>query len=449
MPIKQLTLKVSESIFLSYGKTRTHRSLSKVICPGTVTVCDDKLLRDLYKDFLERIIQILILNKEKHYKLLLSGHTGCGKSTFLNILSANQDIQNNFFVVPYSVKDVLDPDDIDHIDLILSMALQATICAHESGIKISTNLKNRARKIRDSLQEVIIEEQEKIKRKKKKAGVGAGLGAIMKWFKLDFFASYQLNKEVRDSVRRRYKAEIKDLIDTTNTILSEIHSKLKQKRILFLVDDTDKAPLRNAFEIFDDNGLHLARLNANIAFVIDMSVACSSRYRIITNKIGQGEPFPSIKIAERDGNVSKHCEDNRNRLKDLLGRRIPGELIEGKALDEAVESSGGIVREAVRILKLAAEQCIVSGGPRIRETDVGSATLKIKNEYSLNKKHVDLLTKVLADPEWVPEQDEDIESADSPFLVLLHNLALMEYLNDEKWRRPNPVLIEWLQRVRK
>ncbi|HCN19435.1 MAG: hypothetical protein A3C38_00745 [Planctomycetes bacterium RIFCSPHIGHO2_02_FULL_50_42] len=429
------------------GKQELIEAYQKLSVLEPLQSSDDKLLRDLYKDFLERIITILILNKEKHYKLLLSGHTGCGKSTFLNILSDNSDIKEKFFVVPYSIKDVLDPDDIDHIDLILSMALQAVIRAHESHIKISTNLKERVRKIRDSLQEVMIEEQETIRRKKKEIGGGAGLGAIMKWLKLDFFASYQLNKEVRDSVRKRYKAEIRDLIDTTNTILSEIQSKLREKRILFLVDDTDKPPLRNAFEIFDDNGLHLARLNANIAFVIDMSVACSSRYRIITSKIGQGEPFPSIKIAERDGSDSGYCKNNRDRLKALLGKRISNGLIEGKALGEAVESSGGIVREAVRILKLAAEQCIVSDGKKIQETDVDSAVLKIRNEYSLNMKHVDLLKKVLDNPKWIPEQDEDIESADSPFLVLLHNLALMEYLNDERWRRPNPVLIKWLERM--
>ncbi len=423
--------------------TDAYRKLSVLepLHPG-----DDKLLPVLYGGFLKRITTIITLNKDRNHKLLLSGHTGCGKSTFLNVLSENSKIKDNFFLVPYSIKDVLDPDEIDHIDLILSMALQAIICAYEGKIEISANLERKVSEISDSLRGFLVKDHEEVKTRKKAIGVGGGIGAMVEWLKLNFFASYQLDKEVRDAVRTKYKAQIKDLIDTTNLILSEIQSKLSGKKILFIVDDTDKPPLKNAFEIFDDNGLHMARLNANIVFVIDMSVVCSSRFRIITNKIGQGEPFPSIKITQKNGRDSKDCKANRKLLCNLLLRRIPKELIQENAMETAVKASGGIVREAVRILKLATEECIVAEGAKIRETDVDSAVRKMKNEYSLNEKHVDILKKVLENPEWIPMESEDIESPDSPFLVLLHNLALLEYLNDEKWRRPNPVLIEWLKK---
>ncbi len=80
---------------------------------------DERLERSLYvNDFFVNVKDTLLLNGGRNFKLLFSGHTGCGKSTFLNLLFDDEDIQSEFHSIKYSIKDILDPNDIDHVDLL-------------------------------------------------------------------------------------------------------------------------------------------------------------------------------------------------------------------------------------------------------------------------------------------------------------------------------------------
>jgi hypothetical protein len=63
----------------------------------------------------------LLMGTGRGQKLLLAGHRGSGKSTELNRLCVDPDIQRCYEIVKFSVKDVLDVTDISHIDLLVSL----------------------------------------------------------------------------------------------------------------------------------------------------------------------------------------------------------------------------------------------------------------------------------------------------------------------------------------
>ena len=57
----------------------------------------DRLAPELYiNDFFNEVKDKLQLEGDRNYKLLLSGHTGCVKSTFLKLLAADPEIQSHF-----------------------------------------------------------------------------------------------------------------------------------------------------------------------------------------------------------------------------------------------------------------------------------------------------------------------------------------------------------------
>ena len=49
-------------------------------------------------------------------KILFSGHRGSGKSTELRKLTADGEIKEKYFVVHYSINDILDPADLKYTD---------------------------------------------------------------------------------------------------------------------------------------------------------------------------------------------------------------------------------------------------------------------------------------------------------------------------------------------
>ena len=107
--------------------------------------------------------------------------------------------------------------------------------------------------------------------------------------------------------------------------------------------------------------------------------------------------------------------------------------------------SGGVMREFMALMAKSISNALIAERSQVNLDDVDRAVIETRNGFSLRADHVRILKEVLQDPHWYP--DSRVEDAQSPFLELLHTLALLEYRNDEeKWRQPHPVLRRLLER---
>lgn len=86
-------------------------------------------------------LALLLQNTDTPQKILFTGHWGSGKSTELAKLTSL--LQGQFFVVGYSVKDVLDLPDLKHMDLILSLAMRLVLAATGQKLKIKKEVLSR------------------------------------------------------------------------------------------------------------------------------------------------------------------------------------------------------------------------------------------------------------------------------------------------------------------
>ena len=157
---------------------------------------DDRLERALYtNDFLDNIRTRLQFNAGTHYKFLLSGHGGCGKSTFLNLLADDPGISDQFHVVRYSIKDLLDVNDIDHVDLLLSIVAQALVSVDEEGLSSAPRLAAKAEALAAQLQGLMLVGKETIEAHKDSAGaeVAAKLG-VWSFLSGKLFVRYQYSR---------------------------------------------------------------------------------------------------------------------------------------------------------------------------------------------------------------------------------------------------------------
>ena len=377
-----------------------------------------------------------------------SGHQGCGKSTQLNYLAAEADIRERFLVVKYSVQELLNPTDLDHIDLLLSMVLKAYEAAEEAGGAASEELKEQAQKFADQLHGLIqIETTEQSGRSGATGANGSvGVPSLLDFIKAQFFARYQLEFETRDKIRKHFRPRLNELINVLNEMLREIRLGLQNREnILILIDDTDKIPLDRSLNIFQDNGIHLEKPECCIVYVIDMALVCSGRFRAIVRTIGKEVTLPNLRLTDANGKSDQKAEANRVLLRKVAYQRISQDRIDSAALDEAISMSGGVMRELLAMVAKSIQYALLSGKSQVSQDDVARAVIATRNEFTLRVDHMGMLKTVSENPYWYPESR--VEDPESPFLELLHTLALLEYRNGEdKWLHPHPVLRKPLER---
>ena len=106
----------------------------------------------------------------------------------------------------------------------------------------------------------------------------------------------------------------------------------------------------------------------------------SGQYNVVKQNFSDQFPLPNFKIKEKSG---ERNEPGWARMREIVERRMEPQLIESKALDHAVEMSGGVVRELVRIIQGAASRALVAKANVIKLEHVEQAVDKLRMEYSL------------------------------------------------------------------
>jgi DNA polymerase III delta prime subunit len=111
---------------------------------------------------------------------------------------------------------------------------------------------------------------------------------------------------------------------------------------------------------------------------------------------------------------------NREFMKTMFDRRGKRELIEPEALEYAIEMSGGLVREYIRIIRDAALNSIAFGKESIDMDCVQDVINDLKNAYrsQLSDEDYETLESVI--------QTKQIKR-DKILVRLLNNLSVLEY----------------------
>lgn len=281
---------------------------------------------------------------------------------------------------------------------------------------------------------------------------GLSVPSILQWLRAGFQANYRVSFESRKRVRETYAPRMGELIESVNSALTTIETRLgRDRRLLFLVHDTDKPRIDRSLLLLEQQGYQLAQLAAMALLVIDKAVACSGRFAAITTRLGAARAFPAFKLVEANGSESDAAGTNRQLLREMVTRRLSEDQVEEQALNRIVELGGGHFRETLRIAREAVLKALLRQSPRVNVTDVDYAAIQRANEFSPTQHQWSILGQVLENPYWSPtDAKEAYDSPESPVLQLLNAVALLEYTNaEDKWLRPHPVLIERIRRMRK
>ncbi|MGB2841592.1 MAG: hypothetical protein WBC40_03820 [Halobacteriota archaeon] len=357
----------------------------------------------------------ILKTTKKPLKYLFVGSRGNGKSTERNKLS--ELVKEELFIVPFSIKDRLNLFDVEYADILLVIGAEIYDKVSEQ-IGLSKELDEYL----NSWSETIVE---RVEEKQKGIGLGAGFTAIV-----NLSGKIKTQVTTREITRDIIKPRMSDLIDAINKIIVDAEEKLG-KKLLIIIDDLDKVNLEKAEELFYMHGAELTQPICKVIYTIPQPLLFSNKIRQIVLQYFDGhEVLGNIKVHDKNTNLnSESCEV----MKDVALRRMSVDLITEEALVTAIEFSGGILTEFMRIIKDAANIANTEERERIENEDVEHAITEIRNDYIriLSKEDLEILKGVSK-----TKEKTDGES----FQDLLFSLAILEYSNGEIWYDIHPTI---------
>jgi nucleoside-triphosphatase THEP1 len=378
-----------------------------------------------------------VLASEANGKVIFTGHRGCGKSTLLNEF-ANQMRKRQHFVVMFSIAEMVEMSDVNHFNILYSIALMLLSKATKLQVAIpettKTNLLNwftqtKSQTYTDQLKQEM------------SAGVDLFNLLIGKLQKEDTF---------REEIKITYERRVSELSNTIDRIAAAIQTATR-KEVLVIIDDLDKLDLSVVESIYRDNINALFSPNIRIVFTIPISVVREPRLLATLQSFCQIILLSVTKFYTQD---QAHLpdgaaiEDNVDILLEVLQKRIEPDLIKPDVMRHLVLLSGGVLRELVRLGQECCRECMLELDMQpdkpnvvIDETILAAAVKTLRNQFarSLGSQLYALLVQVY-------ENFTPPDARAPQFLELLHGLYVLEYENDDLWYDLHPLVTDLLRR---
>ena len=368
-------------------------------------------------------LKILLEDTTDPEKVLFTGHRGSGKSTELAKLS--QQLGDQFFIVHYSVKSVLNLFDLTYVDVVLSLGLELIRRVTESDhpTPVSQDVLNHIRDFgKDITQDVEIGDTER-----------AEMGAELNLLVAKLSGKLGTEDATREIVREKVSHRVSDLLESVDLLSQEVH-KSTGRRVLVIVEDLDKTDLRTAKELFYEHARSLSVPPVCIIYTFPTALRHDNDFMQIEMNFPNPSILPNLKVKSRN---EEPDEDGLACLREILTRRVEESLYAPEALDRLIRLSSGIPRELIALARQACLEARKAAKPRIEADDVERAARRKRMDYQvlLTAQQLDLLKKVR-----VTKRVEN----DGDHRALLHNLSALEYRNNQVWHDVHTLVVPLL-----
>ena len=378
-------------------------------------------------------------------KILFTGHRGSGKSTELWRLQ--QQINNMYLPITFSLGDHLDPLNLEYIDLVFLVMERIFNAAREYNIYIDEDLLNNILRW--------VEDTTQIKTKDQKSGIEVEAGASTPTFLSALFARVKgilkMSSSTKVEIRQKIEPRISQLLERCNLLLAAINNELQKagKRTLVIVEDLDKVSVSIARKIFCENAEVLVRLDTHIIYTVPIFMFYSREIAALRRSFDHEEVLPMIKVKEK-GN-EELCQEGRKAIEEIIYKRIDRKIIQDEAIRYMFEKSGGCLNDIFEMLRNGA----LEGMRQKEKFDLELAKIGTKEI----KKFYEMALSASPEGDIHPEQyfEKLLEvyhskskkiSADRVTMDLLNSLALLEY-NGERWIDVHPLVVTLMKEMGK
>lgn len=220
-------------------------------------------------------------------KIIFAGHRGCGKSTLLaqfGRLMSDPEREPRYFVVRFSISDMVEMSAVDHVNILYAIALQLLSKARDSEVDIPTTTQ-------EEILNWFITTHSTTETKDLKSQIGIG-GDVLKILT----AKLQTESTFREEIKRTYERRISELVAKIEEIAALIqHHTIRP--LLVIIDDLDKLDWKLVEEIYKNNILALFQPQMRMVFTIPIAVVRDIELRTILQS-ACGRPILQMGVAK-------------------------------------------------------------------------------------------------------------------------------------------------------
>ncbi len=374
--------------------------------------------------------------EDARIKLLFTGHRGSGKTT--ELLRLQQELEaNKFFTIYMDVEEMLDLGSLNHLDVLVAMAKEIQAGLEERNIPLSETLLN---SIAQWFAERILEET---KSREMAGGIStkAKAGSTIPFF-AQFFASITASVKAgssqRETIRIVLKRQLNVFMDRLNLLIATARQTVQDngfRDIVLIVDGMEKMHyelndegVSSHTDLFIRHAEQLRAPQCHIIYTVPVSL-------VYNQNLGADfdDPLVLPMVKTDASGIAK--------LTELVERRVDIEQVfdEPKLLERLVCTSGGVVRDLMRLVRLATD----TDEDTITAADVDYALKTLRNEYDrlIHSDDISVFRRI--------RQDKRIQGGDEEAGRLLNLRLVLEYQNGTRSADLHPAAAEipWVKKA--
>lgn len=370
-------------------------------------------------------------------KFLFVGHTGCGKSTELsclvNIIESGTGgrtdfLHKHFLPIQYSVSEMVGLYNIEFVDIALSIILGIYREMERLGYVVD---ESPARRVYDWLYQSQMSSHQEMARASETTGLDLALGSLIRLIDVRL----KSEGEIREEIRTRIRKYIPELINLINQILYEV-SVVSGKSLLLIIDDLDKVqPLDAALNIFREHMKSLASFDCFAIYTAPISLL----YDPALKHLGQSleiHYMPMFRVHAKDGRPEPVDSPYIAILSEIVYRRVSPDLFDEGVVEAAIQMTGGVLRELIRVIRGCCVYCEEYEISRITHNVLNFQKNKLKSEYYRILEHEDY--------KWLLRVRQTKNRADVN-MRHLESLCVLYYPNGKGWFDVHPIVTELLE----
>lgn len=384
------------------------------------------------KPDLRKQIKFLLELEAEPQKILLIGHRGSGKSTELNKLA--EELTANFHVINIDVKIITGRTDLQYEDLMLALSTQVTQYCIDNGL-LNAPMLDQVRKglevVRDWWMRVVA--GAKFDRPALEADLGVQFSALLADIQIGVRQSAFTREAFIDQISRL----MPDLIKHLNWVIEQ--AQRGGKRLLIVVEGTDKLDLASAHSIFRDHAATIIAPEASMIYTFPVALRHTYDYENIKSNFAPSFFLPNLSVYDAYGQPNL---GHKQKSLQLVLARMDEHLIAQDALELVISAYGGIPNRLVYLMRSAALYALTRDerAPNIVADDVSAAIKDLRSEMRapLTREDIRVLSLRHRDRRLTNDLEEQ---------RLLYQGSLIDYSNGETWCDVHPVLLPLLEQV--
>lgn len=363
--------------------------------------------------------------------ILFGGHIGCGKTTELKRLEQDLARSDRYFTLFIDIQKEIDHSNLKYSDLLIAIGKVLVEKLDQECVPIDTVF----------LTPLIQWAQEKINQKVYESGFEAKFASGAKAeaglpFLVSLFAklttSIRTNSTYKTEIRETVRNHFSQLADEFNKLIRHAEERCREhgkgRKLLFIVDGTDRLPMDDAQKFFNGDVAQLRNIRAHFIYCtksrfLDMDANAAQYFDI--------ERLPMIKLSNKVGTIK--YEEAWDALRLFVRRRVDFEYFNQdlKVVDYLIEYSGGHLRHLIRLL----DDCVTfTYGEQAIDEDIAREAVELLTS-EMNRLIEPDDFHVLAQ---IDAGDNTVKPRTTTTMRLLENLLILEY--NGYWWRSHPVI---------